>query len=105
MNPGKELDKIIHKELMKKTFNFCVPSYSTDMTAAMQVVSYMRKRYTDSFSLQSPHEQNYDWFATFERKYPGHDVNDIYDWTQGKTAPHAICLASLEKIRYYKKYI
>jgi hypothetical protein len=120
MNPGRELDRLVaekvfgHKVVEFKPFGRIdwaimdekaqlvpVPRYSEHIACAWELVEHMRQRQVcDVFSLFGPSDESDLWFATFEKKWHGHDmsIKDIYDRVSGVAAPHAICLAALKAV-------
>lgn len=77
-----------------------IPSYSTDISAAWEVVEHIHKTTNLIISIQRQevNDVNRGYYAVFMKKYfPPGGTNDIYDnWHFGETAPHAICLAALK---------
>lgn len=101
MQPGRELDALVAEKVMslygqEKTV---WPNYSTDISSAWAVVEEVRKKSRfDVLSLYSPCDESDKWWAGFERKWPGRNINHMYDLESGITAPHAICLAALKSV-------
>ncbi|WP_245856106.1 BC1872 family protein [Paenibacillus rigui] len=100
MDSGPELDKLVAEKVMgwtsiaklrwkdpKGVTNF-VPDYSTDISAAWEVVEKMSRGKTDcSFVLQFHFERYYAKF--------GEVPIDNKRWNSYLTAPEAICKAAL----------
>jgi hypothetical protein len=106
LNAGRELDALIAQKVMGQnyfinSFGFPEqgplvskepPHYSTDIAAAWEIVQEMEKKHTEPgkwVGLSITAEDRGCWRATFWRK-----------WSFGSSAPHAICLAALEAVRY-----
>lgn len=81
MKAGKELDALIHFKVLKKTSAFTLaPRYSTDISAAWEVVEKMNCPYI----IASTEDGDESWV------YFGNEANAAIG-----EAPHAICIASL----------
>lgn len=108
MKPGKELDVFVAENVMGLNASSItndgysvvvyngklLPSYSTDIAAAWEVVEKMRSDYLALRLNRDIGNQNQDdceWCATFEGNGKETPVDS---WSS--TAPHAICLAALK---------
>lgn len=93
------LDYEPHMGHMFGGFSF-YPKYSTDIAAAWEVIEHIQKtQIRNVFSLFSPTDESNSWFAVFEKKWHGHSLENFYDWPNGESAPHAICLSALRVIK------
>ncbi len=93
MEAGRELDFLIHREVMRKEVEPGmggwpnVPPYSTDVRAAWEVGQQMHKR--------DAADGRYSRFARRWLEL----APLVFDYSESETA-HAICLAALEAIGY-----
>jgi len=115
LKPGRELDALIAEKVMgipvtkeqgdywpppdpgKNFSTQPIPDYSTDISAAWEVVEHMRtKHWRDAFTLFSPEIENAtEWRAFFAKKFVSVDDSKF---ESGESAPHAICLAALKSV-------
>ena len=98
MNPGRELDALVAEKVFGETIfkhkaDWEPPEYSTDISAAWEVVNKLSGGFYFSIDGQwrSQLTGKISWRSRFK---PSLDAPYI----SGDTAPHAICLAALKAV-------
>lgn len=88
MPAGREMDALVMEWVTKFTVNdnFYIPHYSTDISAAWQVVDKMKERGL-GFAIHCG--ENWRPIALFDKE------ESENDWIGAETAPLAICRAAL----------
>ena len=96
MKAGRALDKLVAVEVMDHGFESYIPHYSTDISAAWEVVEkLMEKKFSDGRPEQQLCLNGHGapkWQAWF---HPNTETLSF-----GDTAPHAICLSALKAVGY-----
>ena len=87
MKPGRDLDALIAEKVMGSENN--CPHYSTDITAAWEVVEKFHK-------IDVSHTFD-GWFCSIDTS-DEYGQNGTWSHAQGQSAPHAICLAALNVV-------
>ncbi len=120
MDAGRDLDALIAEKIMgfragplgwedgphmqQTIYSYSNWSPSRDIAAAWLVVEHIRaKTHLVAFSLYSPTEESDKWYAGFEKKYHGRNMENVYDLEFGDSAPLAICLAALAALKAMDK--
>lgn len=88
MKPGRELDLLVAEKIFgwspSQVYDkHSYLSYSTDISAAWEVVEKVKSEYSVTIDTCLEHEGK--WLCTF-----------AYHQVEGDSAPHAICLAALK---------
>lgn len=130
MKPGKELDALVAehvlgwgpREINHSTSILCkwrnpedstgyndysLPSFSSDIAAAWELVEKLKVGHRevrsdgcvvkDSIRIEY-RETTGSWFVCWA--YSGWNFMEFEHWTEGESAPHAICLAALKTVGY-----
>lgn len=108
MKPGRELDALVAEKVMNFALGMMseqdvepsiivdqavasfdvIPYYSTDISAAWEVVEKLAGRFVPSLTLGPTNE----WQAVFQ------ESTDVIYYEHSNSAPHAICLAALKAV-------
>lgn len=108
LEAGRELDLLVSLrvfgeiEEMKKTPGFVVPPYSTDLSAAWEVVEKLSlsvlRLSKNQWSERSAETWGCGRWPEVEYECDGTYDGDYYFWTEANTAPLAVCRSALKAI-------
>lgn len=100
VGPGRELDALVAEKVMgwsseelDEDVGICVPRYSTDISAAWEVVEKLGEKF-EQFDLQ------FGWNTGRFVCGFGSFGTSRFESTPTEFAPHAICLAALRAVGY-----
>lgn len=96
MEPGKKLDKLVAEEVMDMTGLLHHKPYSTDISAAWEVVEKF-----NGYTVVK-NDENLDDEIRYGSRIE-HNGRYYFCGMQSKSAPHAICLAALKAVGYNKE--